>query len=416
MIKKIINIFSRKDKIEDFSTKIKKTDKAPKLKLGKIRIGLKWNFFKSSQLSSKFSPNALWSIVYFQGFLLLTLIGGGIWAYYTYFMGPSVDKTIPQYPTYVEAAPVEVGTFETFVTTMGTLKANESIVIRPEVEGKVKSIKFQSGDKVKKGDILIELDDTVYKAVEKEAVAKVLLWKGKFERAEKLYERKAGTLKEKEENFAQLKMAEADFDRAYSQRQKTIIRAPFEGTIGFKDISVGAYVRPGEDLVTLDDLDPVKVDFRVGENMIDRIKIGQKVELVVEGLLDSQFEATIEAIDPNVDSVGHNIRARAVLENKDELFKPGLFAKVKMLDSSHADVIMVPESAIESRGNRESVYIIENGVATNVPVKAGNRNGEKVEILGGLTPGQVVVTAGQMRLRDKTNVIIVPPNSYKKLM
>ncbi|MEI8321038.1 MAG: efflux RND transporter periplasmic adaptor subunit [Alphaproteobacteria bacterium] len=370
-----------------------------------------------STKSPKISPTSLWSIIYFQGFLLVAIAAGGIWAYFTYFKAPAIDKNIPQNPTYVEAAPVEEGTFETFVTIMGTLRANQSILVRPEVEGKIKSIKFQTGDKVSKGDVLIEMDDAIYKAIEKESVAKVLLYKGKYERAEKLYEHQAGTLKEKEENFAQLKMAEADFDKAYNQRQKTIIRAPFDGIVGFKDISIGSYVRPGEDLVTLDELDPIKVDFRVGENMIDRIALGKKVELVVEGFLDNQFEATIEAIDPNVEPIGHSIRIRAALDNSDDLFKPGLFAKVKMMDTSHENIIMVPESAIENRGNRESVYVIENGMAKNVVVKVGNRNGEKVEILSGLKPGQVVVTAGQMRFRDKENpVIILPSNTLKNLM
>lgn len=369
---------------------------------------------KSSRFN--FSQDILWTVIFFQATLLLACIGGGVWVYWTYIKPPAIDESIPQIPTYVEANPVEVGTFETFVTIMGTLKANESIVIRPEVEGKIKSIKFKSGDRVQKGDVLIELDDAVYKALEDEAVAKVFLYKGKYERAQKLYDRKAGTLKDKEESFAQLKISEAEYDKAHTQRQKTVICAPFEGIVGFKDISAGAYVKPGEDLVTLDDLDPMKVDFRVGENMIDRLAVGKKVELVVEGFLDNRFEATVEAIDPNVDPIGHSIRIRATLDNKDELFKPGLFAKVKMLDTSHEDVIMVPESAIETRGNRESVYVIDNGMASNMLVKIGNRNGEKVEILSGLNPGQVVVTAGQMRFRDRKNpVVILPNNSLKKL-
>lgn len=397
---------------------------SPFSKFGKIPSGfsvalirIKKFVPKKRLLPKNLSLESLWSIIFVQGFFILTLLGIGAWAYWTYIKPPMIERNVPIQPSYVEAAPVELGTFETFITVMGTLKANESVIIRPEIEGKIKAVNFKSGDFVKEGDVLIQLEDQVYKSLEKESVAKVLLYKGKYERASKLYAKKAGTLKDKEENFAQLKIAEAEFEKAHNQLAKTVIKAPFSGVIGFKDIGVGAYVRPGEELVTLDDLDPVKVDFKVGENMIDRVFLDQRVEVEIEGFKDNRFEGVIEAIDSNVDAIGHNVRIRAILENKEDLFKPGLFGRVKLLESAHEDVLMVPESAIENKGNRELVYVIENEKASMVPVKVGNRNGEKVEILSGLEPGQIVVTAGQMRFRERENpVVVLPNNTLKKLM
>jgi membrane fusion protein (multidrug efflux system) len=360
------------------------------------------------------NESTLRGILFFQTLLIIGGLSYGGWFYWTKIRGSEETKKrdIPQ--SIVEALPVELGTFETFTSVVGTLKSNESIVVRSEVEGVIKDVRFKSGESVSKGDVLIVLEDGVYRALKKEAQAKVELYKGKYERAKILYERKAGTLKEKEEMFAQLAIAQAELEKANSQLKKTTIRAPFNGVVGFKTISPGAYVRVGEDLVTLDDLDPMNIEFRLGENMIDKLEVGKVVQVEIDGFPDNVFEATIEAVDTNIDPMGHSIRVRAQLANKEELFKPGLFGKVKLLISAHEDVIMVPEAAVESRGNQEYVYRVEDGKARYTVVKTGGRNGEKVEILSGLEPGQTVIVAGQMKVQDKWPVMAVPPYVLKR--
>lgn len=360
------------------------------------------------------SERTLHGILFFQTFLIIGGISFGGWFYWTKLRNPqeSMRRELPK--SVVEALPVELGTFETFTSIVGTLKANESIVVRPEVEGRIKEVRFKSGDFVNKGDILIVLEDTVYKALKKEAQARVGLWEKKYERARILYERRAGALKDQEEAFSNLEISRAELQKATSQLNKTKIRAPFSGVVGFRTISPGAFVRAGEDLVTLDDLDPMSIDFRVGENMLDKLEVGKIIQVEIDGFPDNIFEATIEAIDTNVDPLGHSIRARAQLANKEDLFKPGLFGKVKLLVSAHEDVLMVPESAIESRGNQEYVYRVEDGMARYTVVKTGGRNGEKVEILSGLQPGQTVIVAGQMKVQDKWPVTAVPPYVLKR--
>jgi membrane fusion protein (multidrug efflux system) len=362
----------------------------------------------------RLSTQALHSLVFFQLMVIIAGVGGAGWYYWKVVKSQNIDKKVDFPKVVVEAGPVEVGVFETFLTTVGTLKANESIVIRPEIEGKVKSVLFKSGEKVSKGDVLITLEDDAYGARQKEAESKVSLWKGKYERANTLYERKAGTLKEKDESYHQLKISEAELQLARSQKRKTVIKAPFDGYIGFKDISPGSYVKTGEDLVVLDDFDPVKVEFRLAESLLDRILVGKEVQVEVEGFPDSIYPATIEAIDSNIDPLGHNIRVRASLSNKEDLFKPGLFVKVKLLLSSHENVIMIPETALESRGNQEFVYVVDQGLARYAPVRPGGRNGEKVEILSGLQPGQIVIVAGQMKVQDRFPVMVVPPQTLKR--
>lgn len=383
-------------------------EKANRL-LSKAFSHIKWR-----KLLPHWSSNTLRFIVFLQ--LLIIVAGGGFggWQYYTYLQSlkGETKREIPK--SIVEVTPVEQGIFETFTTTVGSLKANESIIIRPEIDGKVKEILFDTGDRVSKGDILFRLEEATYAAHLREAKAKVDMWKSKAARSAILYEKKAGTLKDKEEAAAQLEISKAELDRAHHNFSKAVIKAPFDGLIGFRDIGVGAYVKPGEDLVTLDDLDTIKVEFRLGENMIDKIKIGDKVTLEIDGFPDSVYEASINAIDTNVDAAAHSVRVRALLDNKEDLFKPGLFAKVKVMLSSHGDVLLVPEAAVESRGSQEFVYIVVDGIAKRMSVKTGGRNGEKVEILAGLEPGQKVVIAGQIKVQDGFPVIPVPPNALKR--
>lgn len=417
-ISKVVSFLrGQKEKTSNLLNKVKEVKTHIQLKAPSFRIpeGLKLSSFSLPRAKlPSFNDRTLHILVFFQSLLIIGGLSYGGWFYWTKLRQPEETKKrdIPQ--SIVEALPVELGIFETFVSVVGTLKSNESIIVRPEVEGKIKEVRFKSGDSVEKGDILLTLEDTVYRALKKEAQAKVELYQGKYNRSKILYERRAGTLKEKEEMEAQLAIAKADLEKANSQLKKTTIRAPFGGVIGFRTISPGAYVRPGEDLVTLDELDPMSVEFRVGENMIDKLQSGKVVQVEIDGFPDNVFEATIDAVDSNIDPMGHSIRVRAQLTNKDELFKPGLFAKVKLLVSAHEDVIMVPESAVESRGNQEYVYRVEDGKARYTIVKTGGRNGEKVEILSGLEPGQTVIVAGQLKVQDKWPVVAVPPYVLKK--
>jgi membrane fusion protein, multidrug efflux system len=417
-ISKVVSFLrGQKEKTSNFLKKVKEVKAPIRLKSPtfKMPAGLKMPALSMPRAKMpSFNGHTLQIIVFFQSLLLIGGLSYAGWFYWTHIRQQEDTKKrdIPQ--SIVEALPVELGTFETFVSVVGTLKANESIVVRPEVEGKIKEVRFKSGDPVNKGDVLVVLEDAVYRALKKEAQAKVDLYQGKYTRAKILYERRSGTLKEKEEMEAQLAISKAELEKATSQLKKTVIRAPFSGIVGFKTISPGAYVRAGEDLVTLDELDPMSIDFRVAENMIDKVQAGKVVLVEVDGFPDNVFEATIDAVDSNIDPMGHSIRVRAQLTNKEELFKPGLFGKVKLLVSSHEDVIMVPESAVESRGNQEYVYRVEDGKARYTVVKTGGRNGEKVEVLSGLEPGQTVVVAGQMKIQDKWPVVAVPPYVLKR--
>ena len=345
----------------------------------------------------------------------ITIIVLGGLLYYTYQQkGAPEEEPQMKIPTMqpipVEAGPAEIGVFEEFVNIEGTLKANEYVTLRPEVEGKVREIYFTSGQKVRKGDKILKLEDAAYKAQLEEAEARLELGKSKYERALALLKRQAGTVKDKDQTYAEWQIAKAEVDKARSQLKKTLIVAPFDGIVGLKNLSIGAYVKPGDEIVVLSDVDTMKVEFSVGENHLDKLQPGKEITLEVDGFPDNVFKATIEAIDANVDPLNHTLKVRANFPNiNDGELKPGLFARVKLLISSHPDAVMIPDSAVDSRGTREYVHLVKNGVAVETPVRTGGRNGKQIEIISGISPEDTVVFVGGMRLgNSKPPVQVVP--------
>lgn len=350
-------------------------------------------------------------VIVIQSILILSLagwIGKGFWDHY---QGTKRKYTPPT--VTVEAKPVELGDFETFVTAVGTLKANDSIMLRPQEGGVVKEILFESGTYVKKGQVLLRLDDAVLRAQLAESEAKLTAAKADYDRTKALVKKKAAPKSKLDETMGIYKRMQAEVELSQAKLSQTVLKAPFEGFVGLKDISVGSYLKPGEDIVSLDDVDPIKVDFRVSETHVDRLKVGQEVEVTVEGFQNHLYTAVIEAIDPVVDETGHSIRIRGVFNNKDHLLKPGLFARVRFSDISHEDVMIVPEVSIETEGNEEYVYVVLDGVARKAPIKTGARNGKDVEVRSGLKTGIMVVTSGHLRVQDGAPVIVVPEHEAK---
>lgn len=348
-----------------------------------------------------------WVIV--AGVELLLILGLVGWMGLSYWKSASAEKKKYQLPTMtVEAQPVEMGDYETFISTVGTLKANESVDIRAQDGGVIKEILFKSGTPVNKGETLIILDDQLLKANLAEAQARARLAKVEYERAENLFKKRAIPQSKRDDAKAKMEMADAQVEMSKVKLEQSILKAPFTGIIGLKDVSVGAYVKPAQEIVTLDNLNPIKIDFRISEIHLEKIKVGQNIAVEVDGFPHLQYTATIEAIDPIVDAAGHSIRARATMANPNFELKPGLFARIRFSESLHSNAMLVPESAIETEGNQEFVFVIVDGIARRAPIKTGGRNGKDVEVLSGLQPGMMVVTSGQMRIGEGFPVIVIP--------
>lgn len=319
----------------------------------------------------------------------------------------------PEHPAQavaVETARVAVGTVVEDLRALGTLRPNEAVTVSAEIAGRVARIAFAEGQAVREGDVLVELDAAILQAELAKARSDLTLARANHTRAEALAEKGLGTLRARDEARAALQAAEADVALAQARLQKTVIRAPLSGVIGLRAVSVGAYVTPGQRIVELADVDPLKVDFRVPELALGALRPGQAIRVTVDARPGRSFEGEIDAIDPIVDVAGRAIRLRASIPNRKRELLPGLFARVQIVVDRREDALLIPESAVFAEGNRRYVYRVREGRAALTPVELGQRRPGKVEVRKGLARGDVVVTAGHQKLRDGAAVEVLKPD------
>ena len=313
---------------------------------------------------------------------------------------PPAAAAPPRAAPPVETAMVEVGRVADEVEALGTLAANESVVIAPEIAGRVTRLGFKEGEAVKEGQELVVLDATILENEVKQAQANLDLARDTYERARSLAQRGTGTQVALEQATAQLAANEASVALARARLEKATIVAPFDGVVGLRSVGVGDYVAVGTNLITLTDIDPIKIDFRVPEIFLGQVRDGQTIEIRIDAIPDRTFSGRIYVIDPVVDVNGRAIRLRAQAPNPDGALKPGLFARITIVTDAREDALMVPEAAVMPAGTGKAVYVIDNGNARLTKVEIGKRLSGKVEITEGLKAGDRVVIAGQMRLRD----------------
>ena len=301
----------------------------------------------------------------------------------------------------VEVQEVEVGKMSKVLNSIGTLVAYQSVDIKTDMPGRVKKILFSDGFLVKKDEILIEFEDDLQKAKLKQAEANYALNKAKFDRTQELHGKQYTSAKDKDKDLAELKQSEAQLDIARVELAKTKLIAPFDGGVGImKNISVGSYVQPNTDIVTLVNLNPIKVDFKIPGAYLKAIQVGQKVKISVDGYDGESVEGEIEAIDSKVDAVGHGLVLRAKITSQDGTLKPGLFARVSVVIGENPKSLIIPEKALERNGNEEFVLVVANGTAAKKQVITGVKENGRVEILKGLRAKEQVIISGQQTVRD----------------
>lgn len=311
-------------------------------------------------------------------------------------------------PVPVEAAKVTQRPLGERVTAVGTLISNESVVVRSEIAGRITQILFEEGRPVSQGDRLFVLDDSIYRAELAEAQARMKLAQRNSERTEELFANKITSARTRDEAISQLEVSKATVDLARMRLAKTVITAPFDGIMGLRKVSVGDYISAGEDLVNLEDIDPIKVDFRVAERFLAAVRPGQSIAVRVDAFPDREFTGEVYAIDPKLDAEGRSILIRARIPNQDRLLRPGLFARVTLTVELKPNALTVPEQALVPRGGDQFVYKVVDGKAAQTKVLTGIRRDGSVEILDGLAADDVVVTAGQLKIRDGAPVKVLP--------
>lgn len=292
------------------------------------------------------------------------------------------------------------------ISAIGTVLAEDSVMIAPETSGRIAEILFKDGDIVKQGTPLFRLDAELANAALAEAQARLSLAEANFNRNQTL--RKSGNIAASTFDAAatELEVARAAVESTRVNLGKLTISAPFGGALGFRTISLGAYVNAGAALVQLDAVRHLKVSFAVPELQQGFIAIGQQVEVVIDAMPGEKFTATVSGIAPSIDVNGRSLLVRADLDNAEMKLRPGFLARV-IVKGPQRDAVVVPEAAIVQRGDKAFLYVVDNNKAREVKVQTGLRAAGSVEVSGAVPAGASVVVAGQARIADGAAVEIV---------
>ncbi|MBL0342220.1 MAG: efflux RND transporter periplasmic adaptor subunit [Bacteroidetes bacterium] len=300
------------------------------------------------------------------------------------------------------------------VFASGTVLANEEVELRPEVSGKIIALNIKEGTRVNKGDLLVKINDNDLKAQLSKLENNKKILSDKSGRQKKLFEMNGVSREEYDDVLNQLATVEADIQFTTAQIAKTEIRAPFSGQIGLRNISEGSYVSQNFLIATIQQVNPVKIDFSLPEKYSSYLKSGKEITYTVEGNT-RVFYGTVYAIEPKVDAATRSIKIRAISENPDGTILPGAFARVNMIMSHSDSAITIPTEAIIPVLKGKKVMVSRNGMAISQLVNNGLRNESNIEIVSGLNIGDTVITSGIMQLKDSMKVAVKILPQYNKI-
>lgn len=312
-------------------------------------------------------------------------------------------------PALVEVAQAESMTLTDEVSAVGSLKSNHGVMLRPEVSGRIARLGFTDGQRVKRGQLLVQLDDTLQQAQLKQSEAQASIARTNLQRSRELLGQGFVSQSAVDQNAAALEVADAQVALARAQVSRMKVMAPFDGTAGLKLVDAGDYVKDGADIVNIEDLNSLTVQFALPERTIDRLRAGQAVEVTLDALPGRKFAGRVLAVDSQVDANGRALQVLAQVSNPDALLKPGMFARPRVVFSVREGAVVVPEEALVPLGSQRMIFKVAQGpdgkpVAQRLEARIGLRLPGKVEILSGLKAGDTVVTAGQARLLRGDNV------------
>lgn len=324
--------------------------------------------------------------------------------------GPAAPAPPP--PT-VEVISVGTGRVVETREAVGNTRANESIIVASKASGFVEAISFEEGQFVRQGQELLRLESAERKADLDAAAAQIAQAeaqrdeiKQKLDRSRLLVRSQAVTEARIDELDSQLRSAEstikaneARLKGAQARLDELLIRAPFDGRVGVRQVSVGAFIDAQSRITTLDDISVIKLDFSVPENLLESLKAGSKVSAVAAAYGDRTFNGAVSVIDTRVDPVTRSVRLTAVLPNKDAALRPGMFMNVRLAVATRENAVVVPEEAIVGEGPRQLMFVVKNGLVERKIVLLGQREQGRVEIAEGLAPGETLIVRGVQRVR-----------------
>ncbi|HEY4366425.1 MAG TPA: efflux RND transporter periplasmic adaptor subunit [Steroidobacteraceae bacterium] len=299
----------------------------------------------------------------------------------------------------VLVATVRSQPFAQDMEAIGTARANEALDVTAKVSNRIVAIRFREGQQVREGDVLVEFDGEQTRATLAEAEATLVDSRSQFNRSKELFATKALSEAQLVQLQATLSANEARVAGARSQLSDTIIRAPFAGRVGLRQISVGSLVSPGAVITTLDDTSVIKLDFSVPELFLASLREGLVITAHSTAYAGTTFKGVVSSIDSRLDPVSRAITVRARIENRDGRLKPGMLMTVRLM-RSEAPALMIPEQALVPEGDRKFVFAVRDSKAMRMEVKTGRRRPGEVEVLNGLSEGDVIVVEGTQKVRD----------------
>jgi membrane fusion protein (multidrug efflux system) len=314
----------------------------------------------------------------------------------------------------VEVARVEVMQLADEAQAVGSLRSRQSVMLRPEVSGRITQLNFRDGERVRRGQLLVQLDDQLPMAQVQQAQAELSIARANHKRNQELVAQNFISQRSVDESGANLQVADAKLALAQASAARLRILAPFDGVAGIRSINVGDYLKDGADIVNIEDLEAIFVDFRLPERFQTKIQRGQLAVVETDALPGRRFGALVLAIDPLVDANSRSVGVRGCIDNRHMQLRPGMFARITTVFGQRENARMIPEEAVVPQGGRQFVIRLGDGdsadtkLAQRVEVKVGLRRPGRVEITEGLQAGDLIVTAGQQRIqRDGMAVRVV---------
>jgi membrane fusion protein (multidrug efflux system) len=353
--------------------------------------------------------------------IALPIVGGliGIKVLQFSAMGEAAAQQVMP-PEPVNAIKVREAQWQPRVASVGTVMAVQGTVVRTEAEGIVREIHFEAGSHVKAGDLLVQLDVDVEKTQLRVAEAAAELARASFKRAKDLIGKRNISQADYDQASITLKQSLAQVDNIRALIEKKTLRAPFAGTLGIRSISVGQFLDKGSEVVSLQSLDPVYVDFSVPQQQLGDLSQGLMVSITSDAYPDHVFTGEISALNPNIDPATRNVRVQATLANADGRLRPGMFVEVSLTLAQTNKVLIIPATAVLYAPYGDSVFVIEEDkkdktdktdskpvlVVRQQFVRLGERQGDFVVVTKGVSAGDQIVSTGTFKLRPDMKVSI----------
>ena len=352
--------------------------------------------------------------------IALVLIGGMVWAKMKYFPSPNAEKetgakggkggAAPGGPGGKPKVPVQVYVVAATkladeVSSTGSVLADESVTIQSEISGKITSLNIQEGQPVRKGQLLFTINAGDVQAQLRKQQYNIQLYQDQEKRQRTLLDKEYISRQEYEQSNNALLTARADLQALRVNLQKAYVRAPFDGVLGLRNTSVGAYVSPGTAITTLSRVLPVKIDFSVPSRFAQSVRVGDPV-LVTDEATTRKIRAKVYAINPQIDPVSRTLLVRAIYANKAMELRPGGFVKVNLELGETAEALQIPTEAVVPVASGYTVFIVKNGQAAIQPVNIGVRSDKVIQITKGLAVGDTVIRTGilQVKAGDKVSI------------